>query len=156
MGEKVNIGQVKSKPHLNLKSIKQIYCYLFYKHYRYFEVFSYKRPTYEIDASGAVGFFLLLLFLSLCFYSVAIIGYMPYIPEYLFLIGWTIFIASIFILNYRMFIRNKEWKHIMKYYSKLPKRTNQIGSVVVLLFDCTVFINMICSLYLMDQRLKVL
>lgn len=63
-------------------------------------------------------------------------------------IFYTVFFILFAILNYVIFLHNDRWKKIIKSFSNLEKRKNQIGTVVVYLILLMIVLSWLYSMYL--------
>jgi hypothetical protein len=84
-----------------------------------------------------------------------IIYYNVFIDRYFNLTATSpvIILSSIAILlgNYFAFVHTDEWKAYVKEFDALPKKKNQIGSLIVFAIVVLVIANLVFSFYLMSQ-----
>jgi len=65
-----------------------------------------------------------------------------------------LYIGAVCIPNYFIFEHSGQWKFIITKFDKLPKRTNQIGRFIVWSVIVLIILNLVFSIYLMDQKAR--
>lgn len=69
---------------------------------------------------------------------------------------WSVilYIGIVCLPNFFMFEYKDQWKDIVSEFDKLPKKTNQIGRLIVWSIIILIIANFIFSIYLMDQNAR--
>lgn len=128
--------------------MKRAYYYLFYKFYKMSEA-APSRWLSDWKAGIVIIALETWLLLSLIIY------YNVFIDRYFNLTATSpvIILSSIAILlgNYFAFVHTDEWKAYVKEFDALPKKKNQIGSLIVFAIVVLVIANLVFSFYLMSQ-----
>lgn len=127
--------------------IKKAYYYLFYKLYRFSEA-APSRWMSDWKSSLAIDVLLLFTFSSILNYYKALINPSSHMGE-----GNLLFVVIIIvgILNYFIFHHADKWKEIVEEFDNLPRRTNKIGSWIILGILLLLLSNFIFSFYLYYQ-----
>lgn len=130
-----------------MKELKKGYHYLFYKIYKFSEAAPSKWLS-DWKASLTLDIIVVLLFTSLLNYYKVFVNPKSHLGEdYLLLIV----LATINIINYMVFHNKDKWKAYVYEFDKLPEKTNNIGSWVVLITVTIIVTNFILSFYLYYQ-----
>lgn len=130
-----------------MKALKKGYYYSFYKFYKFSEAAPSKWLS-DWKASLTLDIIVVILFTSLLNYYKVFVSPKSHLGEdYLLLIV----LAIINVINYMVFHNKDKWKEYVDEFDKLPKKTNNIGSWVVLITVTIIVTNFILSFYLYYQ-----
>lgn len=130
--------------------LKKAYYYFYYKLYKS------TNSNSIFSREFRAGLYLIVLFIVLGLSGLYIYG--TFINEG-FEIGneklcVILYVSAICIPNYFIFIYKDQWKDIVNEFDKLPKRTNQIGSLIIWSIVALIIASFIFSIYLMDQNAR--
>lgn len=125
------------------------YKYLFYKLYISLEKYSSPRFWSEWKAASLLVLLLLSIVYSLILYYTIYINRLSSIGGNVYIIGSIAIFLS--VINYSIFIFQNKWIVIVEKFNKIPKRRNQIGSLVFLLFCTGCVANIVYAFYLFSQ-----
>ena len=132
-----------------IQRIIQGYKYLFYKLYISLEKYSSPRFWSEWKAASLLTLIIYSIFQSLIiYYEIYINRYSSLGNNYFVIFGFTTFV---FILNYYLFMKDDKWKEVVKEFDKIPKKKNQIGTILCCVFFLLCILNIIYAFYLLSQ-----
>ena len=132
-----------------IKKIVLIYYYFFYKFYKFWEFISI--PSFLSDFKAGISLIALEIWFLLSigvYYSVLTKETMN-----LSISSPIVLIPLVLILSikYYCFIYSNKWKDHIKFFDKLEKKKNVIGTWVVILSTFLIITNLIYSFFLMSQ-----
>jgi hypothetical protein len=128
---------------------REVYYYLFYKLYKFWETVS--TPKFWSDWKASLSMDVLIYFLVQAFF----IYYNVLIDRESDLGESTIevilLVGVVSISNYFIFHHKDQWREIVHEFDKWPKEKNKRGNIIAATVIFTIIVNLIFSFYLMSQ-----
>ncbi|UZT97251.1 hypothetical protein ODZ84_18980 [Chryseobacterium fluminis] len=133
-------------------SVKKVYCYFFYKLYKFWDGVSYPKFWSDWKSSLTLDCLIYFIVTSAFIYYKVFFNITVHLSEN----NNNIFISVIVIVffNYFIFHHQDQWKDLITEYDKLPERKNNIGSWIVFGVILLIVGNLIFSFYCLDQKAK--